>query len=83
MIEKKCSNCIYFVDGIGEQLCCKFKNSTISTPRVFIPKEELIRKSEREKIITDLENEIQNFNEVRDRNIIEFIHDFIKELKEK
>ena len=58
MIEQKCENCIYFIDGIGEQNCCKNKNATISTPRVFIPKEELVRQD----CIKDFETIIKNIH---------------------
>ena len=78
MVEKKCDNCIY---GINKYSFFAFCEEDELDCYHFIPKEELVRQDERAKIITDLENEIQNFNEVRDRNTIEFIHDFIEELK--
>lgn len=53
-VEVKCENCIYFVEGIGEQNCCKIKNAIISTPRIFIPKEHIIRDDERRKVIEEL-----------------------------
>lgn len=97
MTEKKCSNCIYFVDGIGEQLCCKFKNSTISTPRIFIPKEELIRADEKHKFITLLKSDLENFeglasedmknnnidNLIGNNAVRRYIEETIEVLKEK
>lgn len=86
MINITCENCEYFDDEESFENECDFEiyiNCDSEEKRCFTPKEELIRKDEREKIVTDLENEIQNFNEVRDSKTIDFIYSFIKELKEK
>lgn len=88
MIEKCCENCAhyYILDYLDNQKYCEFQDCEIKKHMCsdcFQPKEELVRQDERDKIITDLEYEIQNFNEVRDSKTIDFIYSFIKELKEK
>lgn len=86
-IKKCCENCA-LEKTKNNQYCFKclndeFENLNADFFNRFIPKEELIRADEREKIITDLEYEIQNFNEVRDSKTIDFINDFIRELRGK
>lgn len=85
-IERECENCKWNEKSISysgnEYNECMYNVTHCDNYEFWQPdNEELVRQDEREKIITDLEYEIQNFNEIRDRKTIDFIHDFIEELK--
>lgn len=87
-ILKTCENCLFSSGHYPpfKMVCrdCHYAQNDKDDPDTcFQAKEHLIREDERNEIITDLEFEIQNFNEVRDSNVIDFIYDFVKELKEK